>query len=238
MERIVDAQIVQLMQRDPEVAFQKSFKRLNQYLDHESTAWSADDYALLLEVLAFLESITDAGLVEYPDTPPSLSGSVENDCKPIYDYLHGADERFKSSQSLASYQNLKNKLAQTIGTGFFYEFSDGDLEKIQELVNDLRHHITKSEDFDPKHKQRLLRRLEAIQKEIHKKVSDLDRFWGLVGEIGVVTGKFGSDSKPIVDRIKEIAQIVWRTQARAEELPSGASFPLLGSSAKKEDESE
>ncbi len=35
------------------------------------------------------------------------------------------------------------------------------------------------------------------------------------------------DAKPIVDRIREIADIVWQTQTRAEELRSGTSMPFL-----------
>lgn len=68
---------------------------------------------------------------------------------------------------------------------------------------------------------------------MHKKMSDLDRFWGLVGDAGVVLGKFGDDAKPIIDRIRVIAQIVWRTQARAEELPSDAPMELLTSNEEK-----
>lgn len=233
MDRIIDQYLLDDLHSDPEGAFKAAFNRLDQYIDHDTGGWTADEYAVLLEGLAFLESLVEGGLVEYLAIAPSLSGKPEDDCRPIYDYLSKANERFKASQSISDYHNLKSRLAQTIGTGFFYEFSDGDLEKIQELVNDLRHHITKSEDFDPKHKQRLLRRLESIQKEIHKKVSDLDRFWGLVGDAGVVLGKFGENAKPIVDRIKEIAEIVWRTQARAEELPSGSSFPLLATSSRE-----
>ncbi len=62
---------------------------------------------------------------------------------------------------------------------------------------------------------------------MHKKISDLDRFWGLIGDAGIAIGKFGENAKPIVDRIKEIADIVWRTQANAEELPTGSSIPFL-----------
>jgi hypothetical protein len=69
--------------------------------------------------------------------------------------------------------------------------------------------------------------LERLQTELHKRVSDLDRFWGLIGDAGVVLGKLGSDAKPIVDRIREVADIVWRTQSRAEELPSGTRLPEL-----------
>ena len=91
----------------------------------------------------------------------------------------------------------------------------------------MRDNISASELFTSEHQQRLLRRLEKIQSELHKKVSDLDRFWGLIGDMGVVIGKFGKDAKPIVDRIREITNIVWTTQSRSEELPSGTNIPFL-----------
>jgi hypothetical protein len=110
---------------------------------------------------------------------------------------------------------------------FGYEFTDGDLQKVQQLLNELRDIISQSELFTAEHQQRILRKLEKLQSELHKKVSDLDRFWGLIGDAGIVIGKFGKDSKPFVDRIREIADIVWRTQSKAEELPSGFKIPLL-----------
>ena len=69
-----------------------------------------------------------------------------------------------------------------LGKGFFYEFSSGDIDKIQNLINLLREEITKAKFIEDNHKQRLLKRLEKTQSEIHKKVSDLDRFWGLIGD--------------------------------------------------------
>jgi hypothetical protein len=91
----------------------------------------------------------------------------------------------------------------------------------------LREQINSSNLFEQTHKERLLKRLEKLQAEMHKKMSDIDRFWGLIGDAGIVIGKFGKDAKPFVDRMKEISDIVWRTQSRAEELPSGTPPPSL-----------
>jgi hypothetical protein len=115
------------------------------------------------------------------------------------------------------------------GEVFAYELSQGDLERVQLLINELRVEISGATCFEPKHQQRLLAKLESLQRELHKKMSSLDQFWGLLGEAGVVIGKFGEDTKPIVDRIREIIQIIWSTQARTEELPSGMEVPTLPS---------
>jgi hypothetical protein len=58
-------------------------------------------------------------------------------------------------------------------------------------------------------------------------MSDLDRFWGFVGDAGVVMGKFGNDVKPLKDRIGEMMGLVWKTQAHAEKLSSGSPNPFL-----------
>lgn len=114
------------------------------------------------------------------------------------------------------------KFSAKLGVGFVYEFSEGDLNKVQTNINELRDLISKATIFEIKHQQRLLSRLERLQSELHKKMSDLDRFWGFVGDAGVVMGKVGTEAKPFTDRIKDIMNVVWNTQARAEELESGA----------------
>jgi hypothetical protein len=123
---------------------------------------------------------------------------------------------------------LNNKYQAKYGTEFGYEFTEGDLNRVQELINELRESIAASDLFEDAHKQRLLARLEKMQAELHKKVSDLDRFWGLMGDATVMLRKFGDDAKPIVDRVRELSQIVWNTQSHAEELPSDSPMPLIG----------
>jgi hypothetical protein len=58
-------------------------------------------------------------------------------------------------------------------------------------------------------------------------LTNLDKFYGFIGDAGVILGKFGRDAKPFVDRIREIAEIAWRSQATAEQLPASAKPALL-----------
>jgi len=137
------------------------------------------------------------------------------------------NEYIRENKESGELNKFRKQFATKFGNPFFYEFTDGDISRVQVLLNELRDIISSSTEFDEKHKRRLLKRLESLQNELHKKMSDLDHFWGLVGDAGVVLGKFGKDAKPLVDRIKEITKITWRTQSRAEELPSDTSSPAL-----------
>jgi len=158
---------------------------------------------------------------------PKLNGDKTNDCSQMNNFINSIGGVFKAKATEIRLDVMKNNFKRTFNQSFAYEFSKGDLDKIQILINELREQINTSNLFEEKHKSRLLSKLEKLQAEMHKRMSDVDKFWGLIGDAGIVIGKFGKDSKPFVDRIKEISDIVWRTQARAEELPSGTPTPLL-----------
>lgn len=147
-------------------------------------------------------------------------GNVRAAVQPLIDDELGVRNKNQLVSAIENKKKILNK-------GFFYEFTDGDLARIQVLINELREQVSSSDLFEEGHRSRLLRRLESLQSEIHKKVSDVDRFWGLIGDAGIAIGKFGKDAKPFVDRVKELSQITWRTQSRAEELPSGAQNPFI-----------
>ena len=148
--------------------------------------------------------------------------------------LSSLNEYIRENKESAELHKFRKQFSTKFGNPFYYQFTDGDLSRIQVLLNELRNIITSSTDFDEKHKRRLLKRLENLQAELHKKMSDLDHFWGLVGDAGVALGKFGKDAKPIVDRIREITKITWRTQSTAEELPSDSSSPAFLTSKNEE----
>ncbi|PQP13997.1 hypothetical protein C5615_28190 [Burkholderia cepacia] len=160
-----------------------------------------------------------------------MSGDLTEDCQILKKYLDQYEEVYKSEVSKQRLSSLKSRFSAALGNTFAYHFTDGDVSRIQTLINELRELVSQSDGFESDHKARLLKRLERLQSEIHKNVSDLDRFWGLIGDAGVVLGKLGTNAKPLVDRIKEIADIVWRTQSITEQLPTGTPPPLLRDSS-------
>lgn len=145
---------------------------------------------------------------------------INNYFSKIYEYLNTQEEEYRM-------ESARNRYKTLFDNSFSYRFTEGDLKRIQTLINTLRESINESNLFEDNHKTRLLGRLEKLQKELHKKMSNIDVMWGFIGDAGVVLGKFGENAKPFVDIIKEITQIAWRTQAAAEELPSGSSIPML-----------
>lgn len=198
------------------------FQNIHREIPNDTEEENYDSY---VQGYAAIEALIETFAL--PFDLPDLGDNKQSNIDTIAEFVHQVYSKLDRQMANLSLSLARDKFRARFGISLAYEFTSGDLERIQELINELRDLIATSEVFDAKHKDRVLKRLEALQREVHKKMSSLDKFWGLIGDAGVALGKFGRDAKPFVDRIREITQIVWRTQARAEELPSGTPLPLL-----------
>lgn len=183
-----------------------------------------------LEGLGVLNAYAESKNIKQADLP-KISNNKEKNISAIFNHFSNVYNAGQQHRNRFVIEKTKSKYKLVFNGDFCYEFTEGDLKQIQSILNELRDIITNGEEFEENHKKRLLNKLEKLQQELHKKVSTLDNIWGLIGEAGVVIGKFGKDSKPIVDRIRELVEIVWRVQSMAEELPLGTPYPLLKASA-------
>lgn len=164
-----------------------------------------------------------------PISLPSITGNETEDTKKFVAFISALHREMTERVNKDQYARARDAYSLMLGTaGFHYEFSDGDLARIQKLVNELRDLIAASEELVDEHKRRVLGRLEKLQSELHKKVSDLAWFWGELIEASIAARIIGENAKPIVDRISEIVRIVWPVQSRAFELPSDTPFRLPG----------
>lgn len=221
-----DEDFLRLLPDDPLEAGSAIAKRFLEWDDRLTREGNhTKQYAEYLTAIGLFKAFAESYNLNFP--PPSLGEDVRTNIQTIREFFRGVMGKLSRELSEQSVESAKAKYLPWFGRVFLYEFSEGDLKRVQELINELRKLITDSSVFEEDHRRRLLKRLEKLQSELHKKVTDLDRFWGLVGDAGVALGKFGNDAKPIVDRIRELVEIIWRTQARAEELPSAAPFPQL-----------
>lgn len=232
---IFPEEFLEELRNDPMSGTIRLVRIVREHFNQDTKGWTDAEYDALLEAYALVLEIVASGILNITEPEFDISGSRDDDCKLINQYLGALEDYCISEASKLKVQSLRSHFKAAIGSGFTYEFSQGDLQRAQVLINQVRDLIAEANGLEKDHKRRLLNRVEKLQSELHKKVSDLDRFWGLIGDAGVVLGKLGEDAKPIVDRIKEIADIVWQTQSRAEELPSGTRPPLLADKSISDD---
>lgn len=194
----------------------------------QSRDWGPAEHEVLLEGYALITAMEDAGLIEFRSLPNNVEGDRSSSCTAISSFITDVLRELEQQQSGHKLESLKKKFANIVTSSFAYEFTEGDVTRIQTLINELRDLMANDSALDEGHKRRLLKRLEELQKELHKKISDLSHFYTLMGDFGVATGKLGKDAKPFTDRIGELLGFAWKAQARAEQLPSSAENPMLG----------
>lgn len=186
---------------------------------------STEFYEQYIEAAGLCNAFIDILKVMVPIL--SLTADHSQNISNIIGFFNNASKAF--SQKKVEFLSIKarERLQNQFESFLIYKFTDGDLARIQELINELRDMITGSDFFGEKHKERLLKRLEELQLELHKKMSSLDKFWGFIMDAGPALGKFGNDAKPFFDRINELAKIIWGTQSITQELPTSTPPPLL-----------
>ncbi len=174
-------------------------------------------------LIAAYSEANDLGI----DVPP-ITGDFDEDYSNANDFFQEMQKYSSQGINQSEFEQYKNIYAARLGKVFHFEFSEGDLGLIQNLINELRELISTTEELEEDHRHRLIKKLEKVQSELHKRVSNLDRFWGFCIDLSIVVGLMGENAKPTVDLVKKIVAIIWPAQTRAYELPSSLPFKLLG----------
>ena len=97
-----------------------------------------------------------------------------------------------------------------------YSFDDDEYKSIQDVLDKLRKELVSSDFFEKDHKQRILEKLESLQKELHKKMSSLDKSLGKLVSIATAIGAAGEKSKPMFDRVNETIKSLLRVQNKGD----------------------
>ncbi|WP_144939508.1 hypothetical protein [Pseudomonas alabamensis] len=195
-------------------------------------SYSAEAQAnLVLEAGMILDKMIKNNLIQSVQKLPPVKGGRPASTADFISFITSVSKDLKAaaehSKAVQFQEQIEQRLNRMITGSFGYELTDGDLKEVQDLLDQLRTAITSSTELKEDHRQRLLKRLEKVQSELHKKLSTLDGLYCLAIEASIVAGTIGKNAEPIAKVAKAIAGITWRTHSHTEGLPSGATSPLL-----------
>ena len=108
------------------------------------------DYFTLLEAYLTNKGF-NVGKLEFDE-------QLDSNMNKIRDFFSNVRADFEKIITKSTITELRNKYNTIFSNTFSYEFTTGDLDRIQKLINELRDNISLSELFTAEHKQRLLRR--------------------------------------------------------------------------------
>ena len=167
-------------------------------------------YPDYVEALAIVQALADHRnlSITIPTLGPNHRGNLEA-INQLFTNLSDSYGQLARERDTTTQFSVKTDEYRNLFEGIlFYEFSESDYLRIQELIGELRTLISESQLITADHQRRLLRRLEAMQRELHQKTTDIDRFWGFIGEAGITIRKFGEDIEPVSERVNELGKIV------------------------------
>lgn len=175
-----------------------------------------NDYVEALSILRAFSAARDARLTSFPEIGSQQRQNITL-IKSYFSLLRDTVRAELTSRHAKGYLESKTEEYLSLFTKApGYEFSPPDLERLQQLVTELRDLLRSSSLVPDEQKRRLLRKLEATQGEFHLKTSDLDRFWGFLGEAAIAMRKFGLDLAPVSERVLELGTLVLGSLFRKE----------------------
>jgi hypothetical protein len=166
-----------------------------------------DDYVEALSILRAFATAREAKVLPFPELGPQRHQNVASVTNYFNQLRNNVRNELTSRHSRGYFDSKTDEYISLFAKAQVYEFSESDFKRVHELISQLRELIANNGLIAEGHKRRLLRRLEAMRNELHKKTSDIDRFWGFLGEAGITMRKYGADLDPISDRVLELADI-------------------------------
>lgn len=167
-----------------------------------------DDYVEALSILRAFAMAREAKLEPFPQIGPARHQNISGVAGYFNQLRTVVRSELSSRHSKGYFESKTEEYVALFSKVSVYEFSEPDLKRAHGLVNELRDLIRDSTLITEEHKRRLLRKLEAMRGELHRRTSDIDRFWGFIGEAGIAMRKFGEDLAPISERVLELGGIV------------------------------
>jgi hypothetical protein len=101
----------------------------------------------------------------------------------------------------------------------YFELNDSNKTRVLILCSDMRKIVLASTDFDQSHKVRLSNRIAAMEAEINKPKGLFDVILGGVSDLGETLNKFGTEIKPLTDRMGEVLKITRSSTKEYDKLP-------------------
>ena len=122
-----------------------------------------NDYEFYIESYGLFQAFAEANNLKY--SYPALGTDKHRNMEQIVQFLNETKSEAEKELTDMSLATAKEKYSVIFANSFYYEFTDGDLKRIQEPRNEIRNLTTSSLNFEAEHRQRILKRLEKLQKE-------------------------------------------------------------------------
>lgn len=201
---------------------------------HDNHGFTAGEMKFYIEAYALLRSFNKVKKLNYRLEDIEVAYNDHTKAEVIRNAFNAVRREEKKANELKTEQVFEHYFETQLQGVNQFELTKGDIEEIQKSINVLRQNIKDTESLEEKHKQRILKRLEKLQSELHKTQSNFDEITGTMFEVISVIQKAGEAAQSWTKVVRDIFIIVYASQNRVYELPSNAPMHLLQDAEKKD----
>lgn len=167
-----------------------------------------DDYVEALGILRAFGGARGAKLPPFPEIGAQRQQNISNINAYFTQLRNTVRAELISRNARGHFDSKTEEYLSLFSRVPMYEFAEPAYQRGQELITELRELLRTSALLDEDQKRRLLRKLDNMRTEFNKKTTDIDRFWGFLGEASIAMRKFGEDFDPVSERVMELAEII------------------------------
>ena len=175
-------------------------------------------YKGYIEALGFIQVYAEANNLEM--SFPQIDEKREQNIVRIEKFFLETCRTYESKYQQANLEDIKKKFASKLKSETVYTADDNEVITLKRQLITLRNEIEKNSPLDEDYKFRIIRKIDKILSISYKSMADLNPFWGLIGEKGIIAGKLRPEEKKIPELMKLVANTIWKIQLRSENMPA------------------
>ncbi len=135
------------------------------------------------------------------------------------------EEELDEIIALKNLEDRKSVFESMLKEDILYKLTNNELSEIYKIIDNVIDLVNENFTIRSNLKQRLINLLGILKRELKPEMPNFDRFWSLVGYTGILYGLYEQKTMRIIEKIKELLNIIWKVIAKAEGLPS--TSPVL-----------
>ena len=187
-----------------------------------STVSRKKDYHKYIELYVILQTLLKKCNIECREL--ELKNDIDHNISLIVEFFIDSRKNLRRALDVEDTQELiakfKAQYETSILQGFSYEFDDYQLTEARNIIAQIQAEIKKLSSIDYVHKARLKASVDRLEKALHKNMSNMDRFWGLMFEIRLVLKGRPEEIQDIIDLVHDLATIFYQIISRSgDDLP-------------------
>ena len=142
-------------------------------------------YKAYIEAIGFIEVYAEANKLEL--SFPDIDEKREQNIVKVEKFFIETCRLYERKYQKANLDDIKKKFASKLSAANLYTANDNEVILLKKQLIALRSEIERGATLDEEYRLRIIRKIDKIMSISYKSMDDLNLFWGLISEKGIIS---------------------------------------------------